>query len=127
MERIVLVGFLECNNGHNCKLHQFGCGNSLVLNREDCGVGLCLRQRMMVQNELACYSINIDSLDGCRICFTAREYAAGENGHLLDGAVVTITKVFTSDHENHTMQCLYHHNVVMCMPLLSILTDVLQL
>ena len=86
------------------------CGNSLVLNREDCGVTLCLCLRMMVQNKIACYTINIDASDGCHVCFTTREYAAGENGHLLDGAVVKITEVFTPDHENHTMQCLYHHN-----------------
>ena len=30
--------------------------------------------------------------------------------NLLDGAVVKITEVFTPDHENRTIQCLYHHN-----------------
>jgi hypothetical protein len=65
---------------------------------------------MMVQNELACYTINIDGSDGCRIFFAAREYTAGENGHLLDGAVVEITEVFTPDHENRTMRRLYHNN-----------------
>ena len=52
MERIILVGFLECNNGRNCELHQFGCGNSLVLNREGCCVGLWLGLCMMVQKSL---------------------------------------------------------------------------
>ncbi len=65
---------------------QFGCGNYLVLNWEDSGLGLCLCLGMMVQNKLACYTIN-DGLDGCHVCFTARKYTAGENGNMLDGAM----------------------------------------
>ena len=61
-------------------MHPFGCGNSLVLNQEDYGVGMLPRLRMMVPNELLCYTINSDGSDGCRVCFVAREHAAGENG-----------------------------------------------
>ena len=38
MNRIVLVGFLPCDNGRGCDLHRFGCGNSLVINWADHGV-----------------------------------------------------------------------------------------
>ncbi len=111
MERIVLVGFLECSNGRSCELHPFGCGNSLVLNRADWGVGVRLRLRMTnAANELACYAIGRDGSDGCRVGFTAREYAAGGNGPRLDGAVVEIVSVFTPDSENRSMRRLYHHN-----------------
>ena len=110
MERIVLVGFLPCNNGHNCELHPFGCGNSLVLNRDDCGVGLLLRLRMTAPHELAGYTINTDGADGCHVCFTAREYAAGENCQRLDGALVQLTDVFHPEVANRSMRRLYHHN-----------------
>jgi hypothetical protein len=65
---------------------------------------------MMVQQEPVCCTINRDGSDGCRIGFLAREYAARENGRRLDGVIVQITEVFTPDHDNHYMQCLYHHN-----------------
>ena len=78
--RIVIVGFLPDNNGRSCELHPFGCGNIVVLQRGDGGVGMLLRVRMIVDNELACFSLNPDGSDGCRVAFAAREYAAGENG-----------------------------------------------
>ena len=110
MVRIVLVGFFPCDNGRSCNMHPFGCDNSLVLNREDYGVGMLLRLRMMVPNELSCYTINSDGSDGCRICFVAHESAAGENGRRLDGCTVHITDVFTCDDANRLMCRLYHHN-----------------
>ena len=64
----------------------------------------------MVVCELACYTINSDGWDGCLVCFTTRECVTRDNHRLLDGAVVKITAVFTSDHENWSMQRLYHYN-----------------
>jgi hypothetical protein len=110
MERIVLVGFLLEGNGHSCELHPFGCGNSMVVNRVDSGVGLCLWLRSFVRNELAGYIMNDDGTEGCRICFAAREYAAGENDRRLDGAIIKIVEVFTADHPNSMMRHLFHHN-----------------
>ena len=110
VERIVLVGFLPDGNGRSCELHPFGCGNSLVMNRDDYGVGMVLRLRMMVRDELARYTIQDNGADGCRVCFTSREFAAGENGRQLDGAIVRITHVFTPESINRSMRCLYHHN-----------------
>jgi hypothetical protein len=78
MVHIALVGFLPCGNGQSCDMHPFGCGNLLVLNQEDYGVGMLLRLQMMVPNELSCYTINSDGSDGWRVCFVAREYTAGE-------------------------------------------------
>ena len=110
MNRIVLVGFLPCDNGRSCEIHPFGCGNSLVLNREDSGVGMHLRLLMTAPHELACYTINGDGTDGCRVCFVAREAAAGGNAARLNGAAVCVVDVFTSDHENRAMRRLFHHN-----------------
>ena len=110
MNHIVLVGFLPCDNGRSCKLHPFGCGNSLVLNREDGGVGMRLRLRMTAPHELACYTINGDGMDGCRVCFVAREVVDGVNAAQLNGAVVCVVDVFTSDHENRAIRRLFHHN-----------------
>ena len=110
MERIILVGFLPCNNGCNCELHPFGCRNSLVLNRDDYGVGLHLCLRMTAQHELEGYTIKTDCRDGCRVCFTVREYAAGDNCQHLDGALVQRTYVFIPEDMNRSMECLYHRN-----------------
>ena len=104
MVQIVLVGFLPCDNGQSCDMHPFGCGNLLVLNREDYGVGMLLCLQMMVPKELSCYTINSDGSDGCR------EYAAGENGRRLDGCTIRITDVFICDDANRLMHHLYHHN-----------------
>ena len=110
MNRIVLVGFLPCDNGRSCEIHPFGCGNSLVLNREDGGVGMRLRLRMTAPHELACYTINGDGTDGCRVCFVAREVTAGGKAAQLNGVVVCVVDVFTSDHKNHAIRRLFHHN-----------------
>jgi len=49
--------FFADSNGRHCAQHPFGCGNALVLNWDDMGVGLCLRLCSFVQNELACYTM----------------------------------------------------------------------
>jgi len=66
-----LVGFLPMDNSHNCKLHLFGCWNSLVLNLNDHETGIILWLRVMVRNELAYYTICDDGTDGGHICFAA--------------------------------------------------------
>jgi len=108
--RIIIVGFLPDNNGRSCALHPFGCGNIVVLERADGGVGMLVRLRMLVQNELACYAINPDGSDGCHVAFAAREYAAGENGRRFDGALVRLTAVYSPEDENSTARRLYHRN-----------------
>jgi hypothetical protein len=84
---IILVGFIETNNGRRCDSHPDRCGNSLVVERFDNGVGMELRLRMKVADELACYVIKPNGTDGCRVAFAAKENAAGENGLRLNGAI----------------------------------------
>lgn len=110
MQCIVLVGFLPDDNGHNCDFHLFGCGNALILNCDDQGGGIHLCLHMTVEHKLAFHTINSVGSDGCCICFTTREYTAGDNGQLLDGAVMKITAIFAPDHENPSMRHLYHYS-----------------
>ncbi len=37
--RIIIVAFLPDNNAQSCALDPFGCGNIVVLHRDDDGVG----------------------------------------------------------------------------------------
>ena len=107
---IILVGFVETSNGCQCACHPDGCGNSLVVERSNNGIGMELRLRMKAADELACYVMKPEGTDGCRVSFAAKEYAAGENGLRLDGAVVRIVGVFLLDNPNQTVRGLYHHN-----------------
>ena len=67
-----------------------------------------LRLRMTAPHELAFYTINEDGADGSRVCFVAQEVSAAGNATRLDGAIVCIGTVFTSDHKNRSMRCLFH-------------------
>ena len=107
---IILVGFIETNNGCRCDSHPDGCGNFLVVERFDNGVGMELRLRMKVADELACYVIKPDGTDGCCVAFAAKEYAVGENGLRLNGSIVRMVEVFLPDNLNRTVRLLYHHN-----------------
>jgi hypothetical protein len=65
---------------------------------------------MKVPNELACNTVRTDGTDGCRVSFVAKEYAAGEKGAKLNGAIVRIVDVFLPDNPNRTVRQLYQHN-----------------
>ncbi len=91
---VIIVGFVESNNGRRCDLHPDGCGNSLVLERDDHGIGMELRLRMKGMDEMACYTIKTDGTDGCRIAFLAKEYVVGDRGLRLNGAIVQSVDVF---------------------------------
>jgi hypothetical protein len=54
-----------------------------------------LRLRMTGPHKLACYTINGDGMDGCPVCFVAREVLAGGNATQLNGAVVCVVDVLT--------------------------------
>jgi hypothetical protein len=107
--RIVLVGFLPDGHGRSCVEHPYGCGNALI-ERPDNGVGTVVRLRLVELTNLACHLVREDGTDGCRVCFTAREYAIGPNARHLDGALVKITEVYLPDSENSSMRMLYHRN-----------------
>ena len=70
--RIILVGFIETNNGRQCESHPDGCGNSLAVERFDNGVGMELQLRMKVADELACYIIKPNCTDGCHVVFAVK-------------------------------------------------------
>ena len=63
-----------------------------------------------LEDELAAFVMKSDGTDGCRVAFAAKEYAAGENGLRLDGAIVRIVDVFLPNNPNRMARCLYHHN-----------------
>ena len=107
--RIVLVGFLPDGHGRSCEEHPFGCGNAFIECAES-GVGRLVRLRLVEQTNLAVYKVREDGSDGCRICFTAREYAFGENAKRLDGLLLRVTDVFLPDSPNRSMRQLYHRN-----------------
>jgi hypothetical protein len=104
------VGFVESTNGRRCDLHPDGCGNSLVLERDDHGVGMELRLRMKVVDEMACYTIKPDGTDGCRVSFLAKEYTAVDRGVRLNGAIVWNVNVLLPNNPNMMARRLYHHN-----------------
>ncbi len=91
---IILVGFIETNNGCQCDSHPDGCRNSLVVERFDNCVGMELWLRMKVANELACYVIKPNGTYECCVAFAMKEYAAGENGLRLNGPIVWMVEVF---------------------------------
>ena len=107
--RIVLVGFLPDGHGRSCGAHPFGCGNAFI-ECADNGVGRLVRLRLVEQSNLAVHEVRKDGSDGCRICFTAREYATGENAQRLDGILLRVTDVFLPDSPNSSMRHLYHRN-----------------
>jgi hypothetical protein len=69
-----------------------------------------LHLKMTVPHELACYTINGDGTGGGHVCLVAREVSAGGNAAQLNGMVVCVVDVFTSNHENRTVWHLFHHN-----------------
>ena len=107
--RIVLIGFLPDGHGRSCAAHPFGCGNAFIESADN-GVGRLVRLRLVDKTNLAVCEVRKDESDGCRICFTAREYAIGENVRRLDGLLLKVTEVFLPDSPNSSMRALYHHN-----------------
>jgi hypothetical protein len=79
---------------------------------------------MMVQNEFASYIINSNSSDGCCICFTTREYMAGENGQCW---MVPLSRSLRSScltMRTHPCGASTTTTVLMHMPSLQFLNDV---
>ena len=107
--RIVLVGFLPDGHGRSCERHPYGCGNALLESPGN-GVGSMVRLRLVEETNLAGYLVRDDGTDGCRVCFTAREYAIGPTACRLDGSLLKITEVYLPDSANSSMRMLYHRN-----------------
>jgi hypothetical protein len=107
--RIALVGFLPDGHGHSCGAHPFGCGNAFIESAGN-GVGRLEHLRLVEKTNLAVHKVGKDGSDGCRICFTAREYAIGENAQRLNGVLLAVAEVFLPDSPNRSMRHLYHRN-----------------
>jgi len=73
-------------------------------------VGRLVSLRLLEKTNLAVHKVREDGSDGCRICFTTREYAIGENAQRLDGLLLMVTEVFLPDSPNRSMRRLYHRN-----------------
>ena len=102
------MGFLPCNNGQSCEMNPFGCGNLLVLNQGDYGVGMLLQLRMMVTNELSCYTINSNCANGVvfvLLCMNTPPWRMGI-GWMEPPSALLMCSI---DDKNHMMQCLYHN------------------
>eukprot|EP00956_Cyclotella_meneghiniana_P014565 scaffold21860_cov54-Cyclotella_meneghiniana.AAC.5 len=106
---IHIVGFLSHTNGRTCADHD-RCGEALVINSPQLGVGMRLRLVCSAPNELAAYFILPDNSNGCRVGFAQRQYAAGNGAALYDGAVVSILEMYTAVHPNSSCRKLGHHN-----------------
>jgi hypothetical protein len=109
MVKIVLVGFLPDDHGRSCVAHPFGCGNALIEGPGN-GEGRLVCLRLVERMHLAGYEVQDDGTDGCRVCFTAREYATGSMANRLDGCLLWITEVFLPDSKNRSECVLYHSN-----------------
>ena len=109
---IVLVGIGHFDNGRSCENHPGGCGDALVLSKEDFGVGMLLRIRRSGPNELAVYVIKTDGTDGCRVGFAKREYATEANADQYNGVTVRLVNVFTRWHDNDYCRSLAYKNFV---------------
>jgi len=109
MLRIILVGFLPDDHGHSCEVHPYGGRNALIEKKDNC-VGCLIRLCLVERTHLAGYETKGDGMDGCRICFSAGEYAIGETPHQLDGSLLRIMEVFLSDSIDRSMWALYHRN-----------------
>ena len=66
--------------------------------------------RLVERTHLAGYAVRDDGTDGCRVCFTAREYAIGGMASRLDGCLLRIMEVFLLDSGNSCVRALYHRN-----------------
>ena len=73
-------------------------------------MGRLVHLRLVEKTNLAVHEVRDDGSDGCRICFTAWEYAIGQNAQRLDGILLTVTEVFLPDSPNSSMRHLYHRN-----------------
>ena len=107
---VPIAVIIATKNGRTCGIHQFGCGNDLVLARPTYSCGLLLHLWKTTPDEIAAIFIHEDGSDGCRVGFTPQEQAVGAHGCLLDGVVVRVFEVFTPEHPNSHCRSLYHRN-----------------
>ena len=95
---IILVGFSTHENGRSCDDHPAGCGFHHVMNKPSLAVGEQL-QAVWNENaeELPVHVMKQDGSLGCRVGFVARQYLANNQGKYLDGALIDIVDVYSTD------------------------------
>ena len=71
---------------------------------------MLVRLRLVEFTNLAGHDVCDDGMDGCHVCFAAREYATGPNMWLIDGALSCVMGVFLPDTANRSMRALYYRN-----------------
>jgi hypothetical protein len=76
------------------------CGNILLLEQSNHGIGIYLRLHMMVQDKLACYAILPYGSDGCPVAFAAMEYAVGDRELCLDCTISKLVDVILPNNKN---------------------------
>ena len=106
LQTIEIVGFTARNNERSCDNH-YCCGESLVMNALNNGVGMMLRLRLTANNELAAHTILADGSDGCRVGFTFRSFA-DVHGDIYDGSIVELVAVYTSHSEDRNERRKFH-------------------
>ena len=97
-DTIEIVGFTARNNGRSCNNH-YCCGESLVIDTHNNGIGMKLRLRLTLQNELSAHVMLADGSDGCCVGFTFQSFA-NDYGAFYDGYVIELIEVYTSQSED---------------------------
>ena len=105
---VEVVGLTANNNYRSCANHHC-CGQSLVLDSPNNGVGMRLRLRLTPRGELACHVICNDGTNGCCVGYTF-EKLAENNGVALDGAIVEIFEVLTEQSTDSADRRKYWQN-----------------
>lgn len=109
-DTVDIVGMMANNNGRNCLQHNC-CGETLILNAPNNGIGLKLRLRRTNRpNQLAAYVILPNGNDGCRVGFTKDSFAEAWID-VFDGALVEVDEVYTTNSPISAHRRLYHRNV----------------
>lgn len=74
------------------------------------GVGRFVSLFSVEETNLAGYAVEDEGTNGCQVCFSAYEYAMGENACRLDGSLLRISEIFLPNSANRSMRSLHHQH-----------------
>jgi hypothetical protein len=100
-------------------MHPYGCGNALL---ESAGnaVGRLVHLHLAKETNLACYVVRDDGTDGCRVCFTAQEYATGTNAlKIRNGGNIVPLAVTVAARVTRFVSVVKAHALIFFVPLMS--------
>eukprot|EP00956_Cyclotella_meneghiniana_P036505 scaffold126502_cov47-Cyclotella_meneghiniana.AAC.2 len=103
---VAVVGFTANNNQRSCINHAC-CGDSLILQSPNDGVGLQLRTSHTPSGDIECRYVSANGIIGCRVAFISKDYidTAG-----LDGATVEIVDTYTTRSQlSYQRRLFYSH------------------